>query len=80
MRVLIMVAVSALALSGCSKDGAVGNTTNIDQVLAAQNISANDTTAIDAATGDDANIAADMNFTANNSLDSAADNSTDTEN
>ena len=69
MRALILVAVSALAVSACGKNGSVDNTTNIDQVLAAQNISANDTTAIDAATGDDANMAADVHFTANESLD-----------
>jgi hypothetical protein len=74
MRALILAAVSALALSACSKNGAADNTTNIDQVLAAQNISANDTTAIDAATGDDANMAADVNFTVDESLNGAADN------
>ena len=75
MRALILVAVSALAISACSKNDAVDNTTNIDQVLAAQNISANDTTAIDAATGDAANMAADVNFAVNES-DDAADNTT----
>ena len=75
MRALILVAVSALAVSACSKSGSVENTTNIDQVLAAQNISANDTTAIDAATGDDANMAADVQFTTNESLD-VTDNAT----
>jgi hypothetical protein len=75
MRALILVAVSAVAISGCNKSGSVDNTTNIDQVLAAQNISANDTTAIDAATDDDANMAADVKFTANDSSDSAANNS-----
>ncbi|WP_309661616.1 hypothetical protein [Sphingomonas sp.] len=71
MRALILVAVSALAIAACSKSGSVDNTTNIDQVLAAQNISANDTTAIDAATDDDSNMAADVQFTANASSDSA---------
>jgi hypothetical protein len=71
MRALILVAVSALAVAACGKSGSVDNTTNIDQVLAAQNISANDTTAIDAATGDDANMAADMNFTEVENLDGA---------
>jgi hypothetical protein len=74
MRALILVAVSALAISACSKSASVDNTTNIDQVLAGQNISANDTTAIDAATGDDANMAADVQFT-NDSSDSATNNS-----
>ena len=71
MRALILVAVSALAIAACSKSGSVDNTTNIDQVLAAQNISANDTTAIDAATDDDSNMAADVQFNANASSDSA---------
>jgi uncharacterized protein YcfL len=73
MRALILVAVSLLALSACRKNGDVDNTTNIDQVLAAQNISANDTTAIDAATGEDANMAADVNFSVNES-DGATNN------
>jgi hypothetical protein len=79
MRALILIAVSALAVSACGKSGSVDNTTNIDQVLAAQNISANDTTAIDAATGDDANMAADMNFTTVENLDDADNGSTNTD-
>ena len=78
MRALILVAVSAVAISACNKGGTVENTTNIDQVLASQNISANDTTAIDAATGDDANMAADVQFTTNvssNDNDNASHNS-----
>ena len=80
MRALILVAGAALAISACSNNGAAGNTTNVDQDLAAQNIAANDTTAIDAATGDDANMAADVNFTVNETDNStagknAADNS-----
>ena len=73
MRALILVAVSALALSACNKNGADDSSTNVDQVLAGQNVAANDTTAIDAATSDDANMAADVNYTVNES-DSAADN------
>jgi len=76
MRALILIAVSALAVSACGKSGSVDNTANIDQVLAAQNISANDTTAIDAATGDDANMAADMNFTDVENLDDSDSNAT----
>jgi hypothetical protein len=79
MRALILIAVSTLAVSACGKSGSVDNTTNIDQVLAAQNISANDTTAIDAATGDDANMAADMNFTTIENLDDADNGSTNTD-
>ena len=73
MRALILVAASALALSACGKNGADSSATNVDQVLAGQNVAANDTTAIDAATSDDANMAADMNFTVNES-DGSADN------
>ena len=73
MRALILVAVSALALSACNKNGADDSATNVDQVLTGQNVAANDTTAIDAATSDDANMAADVNFTINES-DSATDN------
>ena len=77
MRALILAASAAMAISACGKnDGAAGSTTNVDQDLAAQNISANDTTAIDAATGDDANMAADVQFTANESLDGSADDTT----
>jgi hypothetical protein len=48
--------------------------------LVAQNISANDTTSIDAATGEDANMAADVNYTVNEldnlaNDDDSADNS-----
>ncbi|MBA3511009.1 hypothetical protein [Sphingomonas sp.] len=65
MRVLILVAGAAVAISACNSDQPVANTTNVDQDLAAQNISANDTTSIDAATGEDANMAADVDFTLN---------------
>jgi hypothetical protein len=80
MRALILVSGAALAISACSNNGAAGNTANVDQDLAAQNIAANDTTAIDAATGDDANMAADVNFAVNETDNStagknAADNS-----
>ena len=79
MRALILVAGAALTISACNKDQPTANTTNVDQDLAAQNISANDTTSIDAATGEDANMAADVNYTLNesNNLDddgNSADN------
>ena len=65
MRALILVAGAALAISACNNEQPTANTTNIDEDLAAQNISANDTTSIDAVTGEDANMAADVNFTVN---------------
>jgi hypothetical protein len=65
MRALILVAGAALTVSACNKEQPTANTTNVDQDLAAQNVSANDTTSIDAATGEDANMAADVNYTVN---------------
>ena len=80
MRALILVAGAALSISACGKEQPTANTTNVDQDLAAQNISANDTTSIDAATGEDANMAADVNYTVNEADnlandDDSADNS-----
>lgn len=65
MRALILVAGAALAISACGGDKAAENAANVDEQLAAQNIAANDTTSIDAATGEDANMAEDVNFTVN---------------
>jgi hypothetical protein len=65
MRALILLAGTALAISACNKEQPTANTTNVDQDLAAQNMSANDTTSIDAATGEDSNMAADVNYTVN---------------
>ena len=80
MRALILVAGAALMISACGKDEPTANTVNVDEALAAQNISANDTTSIDAATGEDANMAADVNYTLNE-LDNLAneDNSADSD-
>ena len=65
MRAMILATAAALTISACNNEQPVANTTNVDEDLAAQNISANDTTSIDAATGEDANMAADVNFTLN---------------
>lgn len=73
MRALILVAGAALAISACNKEQPTANTTNVDEDLAAQNVSANDTTSIDAATGEDANMAADVNFTVNEADNQAGD-------
>ncbi len=84
MRALILFAGAALAISACNNDQAAENITNADGDLTPQNIAANDTTAIDAATGEDANMAADVNFTVNEtdnlSADNAANNATDNAN
>jgi hypothetical protein len=75
MRARILVAGAALAIAACGRGGPAGdNAVMVDDNLAAQNISANDTTAIDAVTGDAANMAADVNFTVGESDNLAAGN------
>ena len=56
MRALILIA-GALALAACGKNDQTDNTMNIDENLTAENIVSNDVTAIDAVTGDAANMA-----------------------
>lgn len=58
MRALILIA-GALVLAACSKNGQAGNTQNVDENVTAENIVSNDVTAIDAVTGDAANMAAE---------------------
>ena len=62
MRAVILVAAAALGLAACGKNDQAENTTNVDETLTADNIVSNDVTAIDAVTGDAANMAADVNF------------------
>ena len=63
MRATLVLA-AALALAACSNNDQTDNTQNVDENLTAENIVSNDVTAIDAVTGDAANMAADvdMNF------------------
>jgi hypothetical protein len=63
MRTPILFAL-VLALSACGDNDQTDRTQNIDENLSAENIVSNDVTAIDAVTGDAANMAADvdMNF------------------
>jgi len=58
MRALILIALT-LALAACGKNAQTDNTENIDESLTAENIVSNDVTAIDAVTGDAANMAAE---------------------
>jgi hypothetical protein len=69
MRIAIVAA--ALALAACSNNGQADNTQNVDENLTAESIVSNDVTAIDAVTGDAANMAADVDYSnlADNSLD-----------
>lgn len=71
MRALILFAGASLALTGCGKNDQSGATNNVGADLTAEKIVANDVTAIDAVTGDAANMAADMNYEA---LDNFAGN------
>lgn len=65
MRALILIAgapILALALGACSNNDQADNSQNIDENLTAENIVSNDVTAIDAVTGDAANMAAESNL------------------
>ncbi|MFL6794207.1 MAG: hypothetical protein ACJ8D6_04050 [Sphingomicrobium sp.] len=65
MRILVLaLAASSLVLAGCGKKQATDNTSGLDQAITAQDFDANDATAIDAATGADANMAADVDINA----------------
>ena len=62
MRALILIAGAlalALPLAACRNNDQVDNTQNVDENLTAENIVSNDVTAIDAVTGDAANMAAE---------------------
>jgi hypothetical protein len=58
MRVLILIA-GALTLAACGKSDQTDNMQSIDENFTAENIVSNDVTAIDAVTGDAANMAAE---------------------
>ncbi len=60
--VVIALAASSLALAGCGKKEATGNTSALDEAVSAEDFATNDATAIDAATGADANMAADVDI------------------
>jgi hypothetical protein len=74
MRAVILIAAAALGLAACGKTDQVGNATNAADGLTAQNAVSNDVTAIDAVTGEDANMAADVNFINESDLNVAASN------
>ncbi|MEO8454025.1 MAG: hypothetical protein ABI454_02600 [Sphingomicrobium sp.] len=63
MRAFILVTGAALTLSACGNNDQSDNTAIVDENLAAENITSNDVTAIDAVTGDASNMAADVNYT-----------------
>jgi hypothetical protein len=75
MRALIAVAAVALTISACGDKAADGGA-NISENVAAEAIYSNDTTAIDAATGDASNMAADVAYTVN-SIEADGDDAED---
>ena len=62
MRLALFALAASVALAGCGKEEATGNTSALDQAVTAEDFEANDVTAIDAATGADANMAADVDI------------------
>jgi hypothetical protein len=74
MRIPVLIALAALSLSGCGKNDQTDNMMNADESLAADNIASNDVTAIDAVTGDAANMAADVNYTEELNVENAGGN------
>ena len=64
MRALLLIAGAVLALAGCGRNSRNGDNQVAGENLTAESIVSNDVTAIDAVTGDAANMAADvdMNF------------------
>ena len=68
MRALILIVGVALALSACGKKDQNAETQNVGENFTAADIVTNDVTAIDAVTGDAANMAADVNYTETDNL------------
>ena len=75
MRVLL-IPVFALALAACGKGDQAANNQNIADSLTADSIVSNDVTAIDAVTGDAANMAADVDMNFGNLEPKGTDNTT----
>lgn len=62
MRSLILLGLSAAALSGCNEEKASRNEAASERNVTSEVAATNDTTAIDAATGEAADMAADVDF------------------
>ena len=65
---------AALALTACGGGDTQANEVAAAPELSAEDIAANDLTAIDAVAAEDANIAADVNFIANEGENAAGNN------
>ena len=64
MRIHLLLA-GALALAACGKNETTGGQAEADDSLNLVTAQGNDVTAIDAATGDDANMAGDVDYISN---------------
>jgi hypothetical protein len=62
MRVPLLLLAATCALAGCKNNDTHDNNMNVEENLTAENIVSNDVTAIDAVTGDAANMAADVDM------------------
>lgn len=56
----LILAAALFALAACNRNEQAAETTGVDQNVAVETIGGNDITAIDAATNDSANMAADV--------------------
>ena len=61
-RLSLGIALCTLALGACGKSEQTGNTSSLDEAVSAEDFQTSDVTAIDAATGADANMAADIDI------------------
>ena len=72
MRAPLLFA-ALFAVSACGKNDQTDNTQNVDENLSTESIVSNDVTAIDAVTGDQANMAADVDMNYGNLDQNAAE-------
>lgn len=61
-RLALGLALCTLALGACGETQQTGNTSSLDEAVSAKDFETSDVTAIDAATGADANMAADIDI------------------
>ena len=62
MRLALVAIAASLALTGCGKEQTAANSNALGETVTAEDFATNDATAIDAATGADANMAADVDI------------------
>jgi hypothetical protein len=78
LRSLSLISLVALGLAACGGgDEQANNTVNIDQAVLSDDLAANDVTAIDAVTGDAANMAADVDINFTNDMLESSGNGAD---